>query len=136
MATTGIAQRNLEVARNGYAALDAQDMEAAFSFLADDVVVHVGGKGPFVGDYKGKASVVDYFTRMTQRSRVTFKAEIHDILANDQHTVVLYTETATRNGKTHTTRTVDIIHPDREGRVKEFWSFNDDPAARDAFLFD
>jgi ketosteroid isomerase-like protein len=59
--------------------------------------------------------------------------EIHDIIANDDHTVALGTATATRGGKTLTYRTAEIYHI-RDGKVTARWSFSDDTAAINEFF--
>lgn len=46
--------------------------------------------------------------------------EIHDILANDQHTVTLGTLKISRQGPSLEQKITDVIHPDSEGRVPEF----------------
>jgi uncharacterized protein len=136
MATTDVAQRNVELARKGYAAFNDQDVETVTKLINDDAVWHVGGNSQLTGDYKGKAKILDFFMRFGQLTEGSYKAEIHDILANDEHTIALGTETATRNGKHHKARFVDVIHPDRDGNVKEFWRFFEDQASIDAFFSD
>jgi ketosteroid isomerase-like protein len=50
---------------------------------------------------------------------------MHDVVADDDHTVVLGTATATRNGKTLVYRTAEIYHV-RDGKITERWAFSDD----------
>jgi uncharacterized protein len=57
----------------------------------------------------------------------------HDILASDDHAIVLVEATATRGGKTFTYRTAEIYHI-RDGKVTERWAFSDDTAAITAFF--
>jgi ketosteroid isomerase-like protein len=102
--------------------------------LADDVIWHVGGNGPLTGDYKGKDAVFGYFGKLMQVTGGTIKVEVHDILANDDHTIILVRQTAEKGGKKWDSRGVHIVHPDSEGRVKEFWGFTEDEAAADAFF--
>ena len=61
--------------------------------------------------------------------------DIHDVLANDDHAIVLVTQTATRNdtGDTFEGRYVHIFHVGAE-KVLESWMFWEDQAAGDAFL--
>ena len=61
-------------------------------------------------------------------------ADLHDVLASDEHTVVIGTYTATRHGRTHSARFIDVIHPAADGRASEYWRFFDDVAAEDEFL--
>jgi uncharacterized protein len=133
MATTGVAQRNIELARKGYAAFNSGDIAGVMNLLADDVVWHVFGSGPLAGDYKGKQAVMDLFGRYLQLID-SQSTEVHDVLANDQHTVVMATLALTRGGKSFEPRVTDVIHPDSEGRVQEFWRFFDDQGKADAFL--
>jgi hypothetical protein len=56
------------------------------------------------------------------------KAEVHDVVANDDHTIALVNATATRDGKTFEYRTAEIMHV-RNGKVVERWAFSDDTAA-------
>lgn len=63
------------------------------------------------------------FGRLTEG---TYKAEIHDILANDEHTVVIGVSKAIRKGKTREDKFVDVIHADPDGKAKEFWRFQED----------
>jgi len=70
---------------------------------------------------------------MTDGAGVTITYEIHDIVANDEHTIALGTATATRNGKTLAYRTAEIYHI-RDGKAVERWAFSDDTAASVAFF--
>lgn len=125
---------NIQRARRAYEAFDKADMATVGELMADDVVWHVGGNGPLTGDYKGKDAVFGFFGKLMQLTGGTFKIEAHDILANDDHTVILVRETAEKDGKKWDSRSVHISHPDSEGRVKEFWAFTEDQAAADAFF--
>jgi ketosteroid isomerase-like protein len=126
MATTSVSQRNVDIARRGYAAFNDADIETVLGLLTDDVLWHGGPKGPTAGDYKGKDAVTELFMKFGQLTEGTYKAEIHDILADEEHTVVLGVATATRKGMKREDKFVDVIHPDAEGKVKEFWRFFED----------
>ena len=58
---------------------------------------------------------------------------LHDVLANDDHTIALVDATATRDGKTLSYRTAEIYHV-RDGKIIERWAFSDDTAAITAFF--
>jgi ketosteroid isomerase-like protein len=133
MATTA-QHANIQRARRAYEAFDKADMETVSELMADDVVWHVGGNNALSGEYKGKDAVFGFFGKLMQLTGGTFKLEVHDILANDEHSVTLVTETAEKDGKKYENRAVHITHPDSQGRVKEFWAFNEDQAAGDAFF--
>jgi ketosteroid isomerase-like protein len=58
---------------------------------------------------------------------------VHDVIANDDHTVVLGEATATRGGRTRVYRTAEIHHV-RDGKGVERWTCSDDTAAIRAFF--
>lgn len=133
MATTA-QHANVERARRSYEAFAAGDMTFVGEQLTSETVWHILGHGPLAGDYKGKDAIFAFFGQLMERTGGTFKLEIHDILANDQHGITLVTERAERNGKKWESRAVHVTHPDSEGRIKEFWAFQEDQAAADAFM--
>jgi hypothetical protein len=133
MATTA-QHANVQQARRAYEAFDKGDMATVSELLADDIVWHVGGNGPLAGDYKGKDAVFGFFGKLMQLTGGTFKLKVHDILANDEHSVTLVRETAEKDGKKWDSNAVHITHPDSEGRVKEFWAFQENQVAADEFF--
>jgi uncharacterized protein len=133
MATT--AQHvNIQRSRRAYEAFGKGDMATVSELMADDVLWHVGGNNPLSGEYKGKDAVFGFFGKLMELTGGTFKLDVHDILANDEHSVTLVSVTAEKAGKKFEGRAVHVTHPDAEGRVKEFWSFDEDQAAGDAFF--
>ena len=115
-------------------AFRARDWDTVRSLVDDDVVWHIGGENPISGEYKGKEAVIGMFAKFAQLTEGTYEADVHDILASEEHTVVLGTYTATRRGRTRSARFVDVIHPGSDGKAKEFWRFFEDAAAEDEFL--
>jgi hypothetical protein len=78
---------NVTVAREGFEALQRGDTAWMEQHMADDVVWHVGGNSKWAGSYEGKAKVLEYFGRQAQATETA--VEIHDIVGNDEHVVVL-----------------------------------------------
>ncbi len=122
-------QENAAVARQLTEAFERADMEAVDRLLADDVVWHEIGR---TEPRRGKAALravapggggVDY--------KIT--GTTHDILASDDHAVVLVNATATRGGRTFSYRTAEIYHV-RDGKITERWAFSDDTAAIGEFF--
>jgi ketosteroid isomerase-like protein len=71
---------------------------------------------------------------MTEGARDwTVAYDLHDVIANDDHAIVLGTATATRGGKTLVYRTAEIFHI-RDGRAVERWALSDDTEAITAFF--
>jgi uncharacterized protein len=122
------AQENATVARELTDAFDRMDMARIDALIADDVVWHeIGRAEPRRGKEALRAAApgggADYEITGTS----------HDVLASDDHAIVLVEATATRGGKTFTYRTAEIYHI-RDGKVTERWAFSDDTAAITAFF--
>ena len=118
---------NYTVARQLQDAFDSGDMQALDRLIAGDVVWHEIGsaKARSKADMAGAVggSAVDY----------SITASAHDILASDDHAVVMVDAHATRGGRTLDYRTCEIYHI-RNGQVVERWAFSDDTAAITAFF--
>ncbi len=61
--------------------------------------------------------------------------ELHDILANDQHTVVLAHTTVNRDDRTYTADEVHVFCTDQNGLITEAWGFTSDPEGQGQFWF-
>jgi uncharacterized protein len=123
---------NVERARRGYAAFASGDIDTVMELFDDDIVWHVGGNNILSGDYKGKEAVFGFFGRLMQETGGSFRQEVHDILANDEHVVVLLQTSAERKGVRVDQRAVDIMHADADGKITEYWRFSEDSAAVDS----
>jgi uncharacterized protein len=119
---------NVEVARRGYDAFAKGDLATLSELLADDVVWHVQGAGPLTGDYRGRDQVFGFFGRLVEETGGTFRLDVHDILANDEHTAVLATLSASRGGRSLAVPVVNVSH-NRDGKITEFWASTTDPQA-------
>jgi uncharacterized protein len=127
-----MAHPNEEVARSATEALAKGDMETFLSLHTDDTVVHFPGRGPMAGDHRGKDGVAKMFQQQMQILDGPPEIENHDILANDDHAVVLNTVRATRAGKTIDQQQVVIVHLEG-GKIAEVWVHFSDQQAMDEF---
>ncbi|TMF17619.1 MAG: hypothetical protein E6I33_01265 [Chloroflexi bacterium] len=124
---------NIERARKGYEAFDQGDLDAIRDLMDPNIVWHVSGRSRFARDYQGIDDVFgNFFAPVISETGGTLKNEVHDILASDDHVVVLLTQRAERQGKKIEVRFAHIQHL-REGKVTESWFFTDDAYALDAF---
>lgn len=112
---------NAAMARSALDKMNTGDWQAMSEFLADDVIWHEIGRDE---PRRGKAELM----RSTGPSYYDITAKLHDVVANDDHTIALVDATATRDGKTLNYRTAEIMHI-RDGKVVERWAFSDDTAA-------
>ena len=125
---------NVELLRKGYAAFAAGDMATVENIFADDIVWHAPGNNPISGDFKGKEQVFGLFAKLMELTGGTFRQEIHDIVANDEHAVVLAENGAQRpDGRSWQGRAAHVWHV-ANGKCTEYWLFADDQAAADAFF--
>ena len=125
---------NVALMRKGYEAFAAGDLDAMRDLFSPDVVWHSGGDNALTGDYKGVDEVFGLFAKLFEMTGGTFKQEVHDILANDVHAVVLSRATASRpDGRTFDGNQVAVFHVD-SGRATEVWIVPQDAAASNAFL--
>jgi ketosteroid isomerase-like protein len=127
-----MAHPNEEVARKGYQAFSEGDMATLNDLFADDLVWHVGGRTPISGDYRGKDAVFGFFTQTMEMTGGTFRLEIHDILANDEHVVALASVSGQRDGKSLQDNSVQVLHV-KDGKVTESWFHPGDQYATDEF---
>jgi ketosteroid isomerase-like protein len=101
-------------------ALEKGDFQALDDAFTDDVVWHeIGGVTK-----RGKAALRE--EDATADDDITFK--LHDVVANDDHTIALGEATATRGDKSLTYRTAEIYHV-KDGKIAEHWAFSDDTKA-------
>jgi ketosteroid isomerase-like protein len=127
-----MAHPNEDLVRRGFAAFGTGDMATLGELFADDIVWHSGGRNPIAGDYKGKDEVFGFFARLAERAGGTFRVDIHDVLANDEHVVALTTGNAEREGKRLSDNGVQIFHV-KDGKVTETWFHPGDQYANDEF---
>jgi ketosteroid isomerase-like protein len=113
---------NAAVIRNLNDAMSARDMEKGARYIADDVVWHeIGSSEPI----RGKAELA---SRSGDFGDADVTYDVHDIVANDDHVIVLGTANVTKAGKSLTYRTAEIYHVNGE-QVTERWAFSDDTQA-------
>lgn len=99
-------------------AFNAGDRDALADALADDVVWHMIGGGTL----HGKEAVAE---SMSGLADVDLDAELHDVVANDEHLVGLVEAHVKAGDKEITYRTAEIAHVE-DGKITERWAFSDD----------
>jgi uncharacterized protein len=127
-----MAHPNEDLVRRGFAAFGTGDLATLGELFADDIVWHAGGRSPIAGDYKGKDEVFGLFAQFAERTGGTFRIDIHDVLANDEHVVALTKGTAEREGKRLSVDGVQVFHV-KDGKVTESWFHAADQYASDDF---
>ena len=69
---------------------------------------------------------------MAERSGGTFRADVHDVLGDDEHVVGLLRVSAQRDGRSLDMPVVHVWHV-REGKLAELWIHPQDQYAIDEF---
>jgi uncharacterized protein len=123
---------NEELVRKGYDAFLSGDMSALDQMFADDIVWYAPGRNQLSGTFKGKEEVFASFQKVFELTKGTFKLEIHDVLANDEHAVVLVRATGEIDGRKLDDKSVQVFHV-KDGKVKEQWLNPGDTYANDEF---
>jgi ketosteroid isomerase-like protein len=125
---------NVTLVREGFEAFQRGDTAWMDQHLADDVVWHVGGNSKWSGAYQGKANVLEFFGRQAQAMAGSPAVDIHDIVGNDDHVVVLGSASASAaDGSGAEWKYVQVFHV-RDGKTTEVWGMAENDAAVDPFL--
>jgi ketosteroid isomerase-like protein len=101
--------------------MDRGDEMASFmELLDDDIVWHEIGRDDPI---RGKQALMERFSGMPEGASI--KTDTHDVLANDEHAIMLVTATATMGDQELVYRTSEILHM-KDGKITERWAFSDD----------
>jgi ketosteroid isomerase-like protein len=111
---------NEELLRREYEARAGGDDRALAEVFARDVVWHVPGRNAIAGEYRGVDQVIEYVRRRRELAEGTFEITVHDVLANDEHGLVIATGRATRGGNAFQWR-AHGLHRFRDGLIAECW---------------
>lgn len=106
------------IIRSAYEAMEKGDVAAFAALLDDGITWHESTPG-FEGDYHGRDQALALLGRVVQEAGVQLsRISIHDILANDDHAVILQDTTLIRKGRTFTGQYADVYHL-RDGEITE-----------------
>lgn len=115
---------NAAILRQALEAFNRGEIQQFADIVADDVEWHQIGDPALV---HGKQALA---ASMPGEGQVDWEitADVHDVVANDEHTIALVNATARRRGETFKYRTAEIVHF-RDGKIVERWAFSDDTDA-------
>jgi ketosteroid isomerase-like protein len=127
--------RNIENTKRAYAAFGAGDIATLTELIAPDCVWHVGGRSQLTGDYVGQEQILGYFAKLYELTEGTFTATLDDVAETEAGMVTcMVTLSGRRQGRSLTTRMVEIGRPNDAGQVAECWWFAEDAYAADEFF--
>ncbi|MGH2630376.1 MAG: nuclear transport factor 2 family protein [Actinomycetota bacterium] len=120
---------NVTLVRDMFAAMDRGDMQWVEDHTSDDIVWHTGGNSRAAGVRRGKDAVRESMAAMADPG--TMKADVHDVIGNDDHSVVLGTAVVTApSGKSVEYNYVNVFHI-ADGKVTEVWGLAENDAETD-----
>jgi len=128
-----MAHPNEEIVRSGFDAFAKGDVDTLRESMNQDAVWYVPGRNQLSGDHRGVDAILGFFAKTMELSGGTFRADLHDVVANDDHAVAIYVARAERDGRTYENRNVLVIHV-RNGKLAETWLLSDDQYAADEFF--
>jgi hypothetical protein len=126
------AHENGELIRSGYEAFSKGDMETIAKIFGPDIRWSVSGRNRISGTYNGQEETFAFFGKLMELSDGTFSVAVHDLLATDDHVVVLVKESASRDGKSLEADDVHVWHL-ANGKAVEFWGIAKDQHEVDEF---
>jgi uncharacterized protein (TIGR02246 family) len=115
--------------RDAYRAFNEGDIDGFLVAFAEDAVLH-GADGQIEGR-DAIRSVVEQLRALTEN---TLHIEVHDVLANDNHTVILQLTKAKLGDRVLEDRVVYVFHID-DGFIVDAY-FQGDPRVQEAFYSD
>lgn len=120
---------NVTLVRQGFEAISAGDPGWLQEHVADDIVWHVGGNNRMSGEIRGKDQVMQLMG--STAGGENFEANVHDIVGNDDHVVVLGTaKVDAGDGDAVEYNFVNIFHI-RNGKATEVWGMSEDDSKTD-----
>jgi ketosteroid isomerase-like protein len=123
---------NVAMLRTGYGAFSAGDLETVAGLYTPDTVWHQPGNNLVSGDHQGLDAVLAFFVKLAELTAGTFKVEVHDLLANDEHGVCLATVSGNRGGKELNLIQTHVFHI-KDEKITEAWTLSFDQAKEDDF---
>lgn len=111
---------NAAIVRSALERLNSGNLEATADFVTDDVEWHEIGRDEPI---RGRDALAARMAEMPPGASIT--AELHDVVANDDHTIALITATASMGDQSLVYRVAEIYHV-RNGKVSARWAFSDD----------
>jgi ketosteroid isomerase-like protein len=128
-----MGHRNEDVVRSAYKAFGTGDIEAVAAFIAEDSVWHIAGSGILNGDYRGRDAILGFLGRLMEETGGSFRLEVHDVLANDDHAVALLGVTASRGGNNLQTNQTAVYHMSGEQSTEAWFLYGDAAGVAEIF---
>ncbi len=116
--------------REGYAAFGRGDLDGFLAICTADFTFNVPGNNAQTGTYRGRQGMLELVGKVMPMTAGQFQEEVHDVLVNGTHAVVLALHRFPRNGVPKEYRTAHVYEI-RDGKLAECWEQPQDPLAFD-----
>lgn len=113
--------------------LAAGDFPGFLALHTEDAVMHVPGKGPISGDFRGRDGIAGAFQKEMFFLDGAPEFERREVVGTDEHAVEILTQRLRRGGQVYEGRQTVVAHV-RDGMLSEVWFQPDDQEAFDAFF--
>lgn len=123
---------NTMLMRRAYDAFSASDLDALREIVAEGATWHQPGHNAISGDYVGRDAIFGYFGKLSELTGGTFKAEVIDIVADDERAIAVQRSTATKNGEVYDTKDV-LVSEIRDGKFVDTQVYESNPELEDGF---
>jgi ketosteroid isomerase-like protein len=127
---------NIEFMQRYSAALTAGKAAEVLPYYADDLVLHIPGRSPHAGTFRGQDAVLAYYTRVFRDTDGKFEPlGVDDILASDTHAASLVRWKVERNGRSILIDRV-VVYRIEDEKISEIWVRDWDQYAYDELFGD
>jgi ketosteroid isomerase-like protein len=117
--------------REAYAAFGRGDFDGYLSACTPDFTFHVAGTSVMAGTYPGREGLFQILDVVGRVCGASFREEVEDVLANDDHGAVLVRHTFERAGRPRGYESVHLYWI-RGGKLAACWELPRDQAVFDA----
>ena len=114
--------------REAYAAFGRGDVDGYLEACTETFEFHVPGNGAIAGTYAARDGIYALAGRAMTITGGTFREDVEDVLANDEHAVVLARHRFTREGQSKDYRTAHVYEING-GKLARCFEQPRDPAA-------
>jgi len=126
------ATENERRVRQGYAAFVAGDAATLQELFHPGIIWHAQRLGQLGGDHVGWPAVADFFRRSMELTRGTFRADLLEVMSNDNGAAAVVRSSGERDGLRLDDKQVHLFYLENN-RVVEVWQFVGDGEAAAKF---
>ena len=122
---------NAKLARTAWEAVSASDVDTLSRVCSEQLIWHASGRGARSGDYRGRASVLNYLAAIGDAAE-RFDSRLDNVLVNENLVAVLFHVTGTRRSRILDTDFI-LLFRIESGQIAEVWAVPRDQHAVDEF---